>query len=557
MDSDLPLSATDSKTLGAFYTDSQVADFLVWWAVRHGRDTVLDPSFGGGVFLRSACLRLAQLSGDPAAQVFGVEVDPRVHARIAEKLHDEFGVGRRSLLRSDFFAADPTGLARVDVVVGNPPFIRYQRFSGEIRERALLRASSLGVRLSELASSWAPFVVASIGLLKEHGRLAMVVPFEICQASYARPVLEYLSRSFAEVTLLSFRKKLFPDLSEDTLLLLAEDKGAHSARFRIRDLPHGGSLAELRRSGRFPLPGTRPIPEGTLHTGHARLIEQFIPGKARSLYRELKKSAGVRRLGDLADVGIGYVTGANDFFHLNADSARLWEVPDRYLRAAVRRARSLSGLRFTHEDWRRGLATGDAAFLLHIQSADNLPPTLRKYLDEGEKAGVPKAYKCRMRSPWFRVPHVYHPDAFLSYMSGTFPRLVANDAGAVAPNTLHVVRFHPHTTVHRDSLAALWQTSLTWLSVELEGHSLGGGMLKLEPTEAANVLVGFPGLSTAAVDRLSLELDDLLRRGDAASARLRADDTILTAIGLSASDALLLRNAADSLRRRRYARGAR
>ena len=49
------------KALGAYYTDSQVADFMVWWAIRNPTDTVRDPSFGGGVFLRSAGKRLRDL----------------------------------------------------------------------------------------------------------------------------------------------------------------------------------------------------------------------------------------------------------------------------------------------------------------------------------------------------------------------------------------------------------------------------------------------------------------------------------------------------------------
>src|SRR3990172_6231353 len=56
-----------AKALGVFYTDAQVAEFLVWWGIRTGRDTVMDPSFGGGVFLRSACQRLLRLGGEPAS----------------------------------------------------------------------------------------------------------------------------------------------------------------------------------------------------------------------------------------------------------------------------------------------------------------------------------------------------------------------------------------------------------------------------------------------------------------------------------------------------------
>src|SRR6266478_4236909 len=95
-------------------------------------------------------------------------------------------------------------------------------------------------------------------------------------------------------------------------------------------------------------------------------------------------------------------------------------------------------------------------------------------------------------------------------MSGTTPRLVANDAGVVAPKSLHILRFHAGVSLHRGALATLWQTSLTRLSVELEGHSLGGGMLKLEPTEAEQVVLPWPANQRGLLD-LATELDDLGR----------------------------------------------
>src|SRR5437868_2915980 len=149
-----------AKSLGAFYTDAQVAEFLVWWAIRAPTDRIMDPSFGGGVFLRSACKRLRALGGQPARQVLGVEVDPAVYKRIAEKLADEFGVRGASLYPIDFFWFDPEA-AQVDAVVGNPPFIRYQRFTGATRQEALRCAGKEGVQLPELTSSWAPFLVHS------------------------------------------------------------------------------------------------------------------------------------------------------------------------------------------------------------------------------------------------------------------------------------------------------------------------------------------------------------------------------------------------------------
>ena len=93
----------DAKAMGAFYTDAGVADFLARWAIRSPHDTVLDPSFGDGVFLRAACARLRQLGGQPAVQVFGAEISPEVHAQVVGALSAEWGIRRENLLLSDFF----------------------------------------------------------------------------------------------------------------------------------------------------------------------------------------------------------------------------------------------------------------------------------------------------------------------------------------------------------------------------------------------------------------------------------------------------------------------
>jgi adenine-specific DNA methylase len=547
-----------AKALGAFYTDAGIADFLVWWAIRSPNDTVMDPSFGGGVFLCSACKRLRGLGGQPARQVFGAEIDPSAYARSASELLHRFGVRKQNLFLADFFRLDATTLRQVDAIIGNPPFVRYQRFCGDARQTALARAAREGVRLTELSSSWAPFLIHSIAMVKDGGRLAMVAPMEITHAAYALPVLRHLCKSFRRITFLTFRKKLFPELSQETLLVLAEDKGSPCSSFVLRDLGDSAMLDEIRSRDMLPLPRTRRVSPRGLCEGRERLIAYLIPAKARELYSRLRDLTLARRLGELADVGIGYVTGANDFFHLGPEEVHFWKIPEAFLKPAVLRGRALSGLRFTKRDWREAVATGEARYLLHIQTRGNLPDSVRQYLQYGESAGVSKAYKCRTRSPWFRVPHVSEADGFLSYMSGLVPRLVANDAGAVAPNSLHIFHLYRHASLTVHGLAALWQTSLTRLSTELEGHALGGGMLKLEPTEAENVLVAVPEATDGTLAYLVEELDGLLRVGDDATAQARADKAILKeGIGLNESECRLLRMAGEMLRSRRYSRGLR
>lgn len=532
-----------AKAFGAFYTGAVVADFLVRWALRSPGDTVLDSSFGGGVFLEAAAARVRVLGGESEQQVYGVELDEDVCSRVSQELE---GVSPKNLLRSDFFAVEPDALPALNAVVGNPPFVRYQKFAGAGRTLAAERARAQGVMLTKLASSWAAFVVHSAAFLRPDGRLGMVVPAELGHAAYARPVLDFLARTFGRVTLLSFRERLFPDLSQDTLLLLAEDKNAPFEGFFWRDMEYVTELEHLHTE----IEPAERLPEGPLLDGHEKLIMRFIPDAARTLYGKLREHRAVSRLGSLADVGVGYVSGANSFFHLSPE--RALNLPAEHLKQAVFRGAALSGLSFNETDWQGAAQKGRAGYLLHVTD-NGISPELRAYLGAGEVQGVHHAYKCRIRTPWYRVPHVYTPDVFLTYMSGLRPQLVANTAGVVAPNTLHVVRLHPHVDIPPEALAAFWQTSLTSLSVELEGHALGGGMLKLEPGEARRVLIATP---SGDFGDLCPQLDRLLRQKEVDKARDLADRALLQAgLGLSAGECAVLRDAARLLRDRRYYKG--
>jgi hypothetical protein len=138
-------------------------------------------------------------------------------------------------------------------------------------------------------------------------------------------------------------------------------------------------------------------------------------------------------------------------------------------------------------------------------------------------------------------------------MSGIAPRLVINDARAVAPNTLHVVRMLPLADISTTALAVSWRSSLTELSAELEGHALGGGMLKLEPREAGRVLLALPPDHdwNERIDTLESEA----RHAAPETVRATVDQDLLRGhLGLTQADCRCLREAAALLRSRRLGR---
>ena len=540
------------KARGAYYTDPVVAAFLVRWAMRSPTDRVLDPCFGEGVFLSAAVDRSIALGGT-AANIVGIELHRDACALTKRRLRGE--AMTPSLLCTDFFHVKAAATGLFSAVVGNPPFIRYQRFSGEQRKVALRRAAEAGVSLSALTSAWAPFLVHATTFLEPGGRLAVVSPAELCHAVYARPLLRFLRSRFKQALILTFSRRLFPELSEDTVLILADGYGTAGDDLR---------LLSLRDASALETPGvlsTTAVPIGneTADADIVRLIVHLLPDTVRQLYQRLAHHPESIRLGAVATTGIGYVTGNNDFFHLSASEAEAYGIPDKVLAHAVCRAAWLPGLTFTERDWteldRRGLKTR----LLHLSgmTREALPRPVRAYVSNGERRKVHTAYKCRVRRPWYGVPHVSVPDLFLTYMANSRPALVLNRARAVAPNTLLCVHVDRRANVKSEALAAGWWTSLAALSAEIEGHSLGGGMLKLEPREAGSLVLPLPArLRDSAIARqLVLDLDRAVRSRQHEEATDLADREIpQRGLGLSRDECALLREGAGYLANRRRMR---
>lgn len=452
------------KDLGAYFTPDAAAAALVRWATRSPQDRLLDPSAGDGCFIA-----LHRRS-------VGVETDPISAAQARERapwalVHE-----------GDFFSWASSTKERFECAAGNPPFIRYQKFGGDVRAQAQKLCAQLGADFSSLSSSWAPFLVAAASVLKPGGRMAFVVPAEIGHAPYAVPLIKFLLGRFADVRLLAIREKVFADLSEDVWLLYAEGYGEQSDRILF-------SVTERFKFTDSPPHTGRYISINDLARWNYRLRPFLLADGDLDLYCQMVQRPTTSRLGELARVGIGYVTGANDFFHLRPSTADQLAIPKKFLRVSVRNGRALPERAITQRHVAEWLKRDEACLLLNLPRDDHPPAAIRRYLESSGGREARESYKCRMRDPWYAVPDVAVPNAFLSYMSGRQPILVANLARCVGTNSVHTVQLK--TRVPLDKMQKAWEKPLTALSCELEGHPLGGGMLKIEPREAQRIALSF------------------------------------------------------------------
>ena len=449
------------KLSGAYFTPEPLVEALVCWAVRNESDRLLDPSCGDGRFIAAH------------ANSVGIEQEPESARAAIERapwalVHE-----------GDFFQWAEATPERFECCAGNPPFIRYQHFNGAIRKRALELCARQGARFSGLTSSWAPFLVAAASLLNPGGRMAFVVPAEIGHAPYAAPLLEYLVANFESVHIVAVREKLFPQLSEDCWLLYTGGFGGRTSAIQFSAVDRFEWMA---RPPAYPL---HISVSDWRNRWNRRLRPFLISRRSRELYVGQIEEETSKKLSDFANIGIGYVSGDNDFFHLRPSDAMSWEIPASYLHPTVRNGRALPTSNITRDlvnQWRRADAQ---MLLLRLPRRDELPSSVQRYLDSDRGRKAREAYKCRTRAPWYSIPDVQVPDFVLTYMSGRAPQLVKNDAGVTCPNTMHSIRVRERTLAKQ--LLPSWGSPFVEFSCELEGHPLGGGMLKLEVKEAARV----------------------------------------------------------------------
>jgi adenine-specific DNA-methyltransferase len=547
-------TAPKRKARGAFFTPPAIANFLVDWAIgSDGSAKVLDPTCGEAVFLLSAAQRLRDL-GVPkqelAKQVYGVDLHEQ-SLRVSDGQLEELGLSAR-LIQSDFFevsSPDEAGsqIPLVDAVVGNPPFIRYQQFEGQTRRSGRAAAFERGVRLSGLASSWTAVLVHASSFLKPDGKIAMVLPAELLTVHYAEPVRRWLKSRFAAVQLVVFERLQFEDAQEKVVLLLAQGSGGCDG-FTLLYVRDAEDLAGVH-------PGDAVAatpPDDGKWTGLLLTLRQ------RQLFRAVVDEHFVP-LREFGAPSLGTVTGANHYFTLSEEARQAAGLTDsQVVKICPPGTKHLRGLAFTYRDWQGLREAGHPVWLLRPEPDDG-SESLMRYVARGEELRVNKAYKCRVRTPWWRPPVAKVPDLFFTYMSHLYPRIVSNSAKVGFVNSMHGISLRDGLPSEAaKALPLLTLNSLTMLGAEINGRSYGGGILKMEPREAGSLPVPSVKVLEDAWQILRPQRDALnrqLRDGRWTNVVKLVDDVLLHQVmGLPGRNVAELHEAASSLRERRLGR---
>ncbi len=510
------------EKLAAFYTPQSVAQILTDWAITDSQDTALDPSYGGCAFLKAARTTLFnQGSVSPELQVYGADIDPDAQVFLQDLIDN--GATAQQFIKGDFFDLDISnfGGQLFSAIVGNPPYLRYHSIPSVLQEKAARRLQEAGMPISGRASYWGYFLLYSTLFLRPGGKLAMILPGALLHTDYAAEVKGHLTSRFKQVSIHLLQERIFDNTQEETVIVCAEGAGQPNQSIRISQVTSVIELANTMRNG-----ATQKVWAGESN-GDGDWLRSILDEETCQLYDDLVAGSNIIRMGDWVGTRIGVVTGRNNYFILSELDRNNKAISEKYFLPVIKRAAYAPGLVFGKSDFKKLKQQGKDCLLLNPPTnLSRTSQTLRKYIAEGEKDGVPAAWKCSVRDPWYIVPHADAPAAFMPIMAASWPRLIVNQSGSTCTNNILKLSWkdrRPASDWTRLALGTL--SSLCQLSAELVGRSYGGGVLKLEPRELAQLAV--PLLPPDISKPLARQVDALLRQNKIAQATEAVDAALM------------------------------
>jgi len=482
--------ASAEKLRGGFYTPAPIAEFILRWGINGSSDfDILEPSCGDGVFLEE--IRKHNLS---YKSITAIEFDPEE----AEK-SDKIDLESKKVICSDFHTYCNSTLQRFDLIVGNPPYIRYQFFNRQQQIEANDIFIKAGLKYSKLTNAWVSFVVGSSLLLKETGKIGFVLPAEILQVSFAKQLRTFISQFYNKINIISFEKLVFPHIQQEVVLLLCEKNKSNEHNIEHIELRDAKELETLDF-------GRLKSPKKKIDFKSNKWTFYFLEQNEIDFLENIGKRRKIQTLEKFARVEVGITTGSNEFFTVPLSTIEEYGLHD-YAKPMVGRSVQVNSVIFNEEDWNKNKNSKARAHLLVLPNSENLNPKngAVKYIAYGESLGIHQGYKTGIRDDWFVVPSLKISEALFIRRNNLYPRLIINEAKAYTTDTMHRVFLRPNIDIK--ALTASYYNSLSLAFTEVSGRSHGGGVLELMPNEAENILLPYHQENVSLLS----QIDELIR----------------------------------------------
>lgn len=470
----LKKDSTEQKLRGAYYTPLRLADAMVGLFASENICSVLEPSCGDGVFLDSLndTGMIDRISTIQAVEIEKDEAE-KVQIRYADKKNVE-------VCNEDFFDffKRVQGKETYDLILGNPPYIRYQYLKESQREIQSQILTDNGMKANKLINAWVAFMVACVQLLSEHGKIAFIIPAEILQVAYAEDLRLYLSNHLAKITLITFEQLVFPGIEQEVVVFIGEkDECEKGIRIIEMENLEDFKVLDIQKNGFQKMPHAKE-----------KWTKYFVSADEMQLIQQFRTDKRFAKFSDYGLINVGITTGNNRYFSITEETSQKYQLESATL-PLIGRSSHAHGIYFTEIDWNINKQKGKRARLINFPDIpfEDYADGYKKYIEFGEQNKENEGYKCSIRDRWYIVPSVWIPDAFFLRRNNLYPKFVLNRCGAVSTDTMHRIKFN--ADVEPENILLAYYNSISFAFTEICGRSYGGGVLEILPGEMGNILL--------------------------------------------------------------------
>lgn len=539
----LKKDSSEQKLRGAYYTPLQLANAMVSLVASENIKTILEPSCGDGVFLDS--LSSLDMLKD-VSEITAVEIEYDEAMKVS---NNYMGNQNVHVINQDFFDfyQQIYGQQTYDLILGNPPYIRYQYLTEEQRDIQSSILTSHGMKSNKLINAWVAFLVACVQLLSENGKIAFVIPAEILQVAYAEDLRLFLSNQLSKITLVTFEELVFPNIEQEILVFIGE-KGGEEKGIRIIELNNLEDFKkiDLQSNGFQKL---KHIKE--------KWTKYFVSAEEIKIIQSIREDKRFRKFSDVALINVGVTTGNNSYFSVDKETTERYNLSTVTL-PLIGRSSHAHGIYFTDNDWKENIKANKRAMLISFpnSSFEDYPDEHKRYIQLGEKNGEHKGYKCSIRDKWYIVPSVWIPDAFFLRRNNLYPKFVINKCNAVSTDTMHRIKFNEG--INAENILLSYYNSISFAFTEICGRSYGGGVLEILPGEVGNIMLPIvENIDESLKSELLQKIDNIVRNDEDIEKALDLVDKklLVEVMGIDREICFSCRGIWKKMQKRRLGRG--
>ena len=481
----------ETKQLGQVATPEPIARLMANWVMSAKPRAVLDPAAGLGGLL-AACRQF-----NPRVELVGAERDTETLQRA--KTSAPRGT---KLILADYLKSD-AGL--FDGIIANPPYVKAHRLDYSEKDW-LYFEERLGTPLDRLTNLYALFLLKIWEDLAPCGRAAVILPAEFLNANFGEEIKERLLRAIRPAGIAIFAPSLnvFADALTTSAIMLLEKGRALKAPIWARlaeSVEDAEAFVEGLLAGRISAAGNGLIDLAALNP-RAKWLNLLLNGATEKTPVRFAK-----RVGEYFNCRRGIATGANDFFCLSRAEMREHHLSEAHVDPCITKATDADGLVFTREKFDTLVNRDRRCFLLNPSHNGQ---SLTRYLELGEKQGIPKRHLPSHRPVWYLPENRAVADIWAAVFSRESVKFILNTSGAKNLTCFHGLYAKPGNESIAPLMTLFLNSSLGREAFSQVNRFYGDGLNKLEPKDVEDMPCPvMPKLNGTELNELTCTLAEL------------------------------------------------